>query len=234
MSNDSFRPTSIPYRTTFGEPMTYYIISDDEVHTEVSRVECLTRTDEPNNPYPQRWYVDEESGFVARLPRTQKGEELARNNMRSVWREAKTQERRYECICKGTVKCDGWKRAFDGSLECDRCQRGHTSRTVELDLLYEREDNSDGSGSDAHFDPVSDCDVAGIAEDKSLLDTLYAALALLTEDDRSLIDAIFRDGKTERTLAPELGLKEPKSVNKRKHRILEQLRQNPALKDFLE
>mgnify|MGYP006869420718 CR=1 FL=1 len=33
---------------------------------------------------------------------------------------------------------------------------------------------------------------------------------------------------------PMLGLKEPKSVNKRKHRVLEILRNNPDLKGFFE
>ncbi len=68
-SKKSFKPTPIPHRTKFGEPMAYYTLSDDgKIHTEVSRSVCLAHTDETDNPFPQRWYVDEESGLVVRLP----------------------------------------------------------------------------------------------------------------------------------------------------------------------
>lgn len=103
----SFKPTPIPHRTKFGEPMAYYMLSDDgKIHTEISRSVCLAHTDETDNQFPQRWYVDEESGLVVRLPRNQKGEDLARDNMRFIWREQKHQERKFQCIWKGTNKCD--------------------------------------------------------------------------------------------------------------------------------
>ena len=73
--NNTFRTTPIPHRTKFGEPMTYYTLSDDgKIHTETSRAACLARSEEPENSFPQRWYVDEESGLVVRLPRNQMGE----------------------------------------------------------------------------------------------------------------------------------------------------------------
>ena len=59
-------------------------------------------------------------------------------------------------------------------------------------------------------------------------------LATLAEEDLDLIKDIFWHGKTERELAPLLGYKQSKSVNKRKHKILETLRQNEALKGFFE
>jgi hypothetical protein len=92
-------------------------------------------------------------------------------------------------------------------------------------------------GDEVLFEPVDtseEADVVGITEEKALLDTLYKALATLTQEDADLIRSIFWDGKTERQLAPELGLKEPKSVNKRKHRILEILRNNADLRSFFE
>ena len=62
-------PDSIPQKS--GEPMAYYILSDDGAQEfKVTRAECLARIEEPNNPFPQRWYVDEESGLVVRLPVT--------------------------------------------------------------------------------------------------------------------------------------------------------------------
>ncbi len=233
MSKKFFKPTPIPYRAKNGEPMAYYILSEDGSHqSKVTRAECLARTDEAGIEFPQRWYVDEESGLVVRLPRNQMGEYLARENMRFIWREAKYQERRYACLLKGTEKCDGWKTAEDGSMECDNCQRRNKSRTVELDMFFGRDDDTDGA--QAHYEPADPNDIEAIAEDNALLSTLNAALATLSQEDRDLIMNIFWHGKTERQLAPQLGLKEPKSVNKRKHRILEILRKNEVLKDFFE
>jgi len=74
------------------------------------------------------------------------------------------------------------------------------------------------------FDIAADINIAQIVEDKAELDTLLAAVRdALTEPECDLLHAIFVDGKTERELAPLLGLKEPKSVNKRKHSALRKL-----------
>ena len=235
MSKQSFKPTPIPHRTKSSEPVAYYILSEDGTHqTKVTRAECLTRIDEPGIELPQRWYVDEESGLVVRLPRNQMGEDLARENMRFIWREAKHQERRYACLLRGTEKCGGWKTAENGSRECDSCQRRFKSRTVELDALFQREDSGSGDNTGTRYEPADPNNFESVLEEKALLDTLYAALATLAREDLDLIKDIFWHGKTERELAPLLDLKEPKSVNKRKHRILEILRKNEALKEFFE
>ena len=48
MSKKTFKPTLIPHRTKSGEPMSYYILSEDGTQkTKVTRAECLARTDEP-------------------------------------------------------------------------------------------------------------------------------------------------------------------------------------------
>jgi hypothetical protein len=244
MRKESFKPTPIPHRTKFGEPMAYYTLSDDgKIHTEVSRSVCLARIDEPNNPFPQRWYVDEESGLVVRLPRNQKGEELARDNMRYIWREDKKQERKASCIAKCSNRCPITcsKCPMDATCEskhkakcglscvkkCESCSLIQT-REVELDKTY----TTDSGDSIPYFEPADEFDIASVLEEKALLDTLYAALATLARDDLDLIKDIFWHGKTERELAPLLGYKQSKSVNKRKHKILETLYQNEALKDF--
>lgn len=233
MSKKSFKPTPIPRRTKAGDTMRYYLLSEDgKQETEVTRAECLARAEAPGNKFPQRWFVDGEAGIVVRLPRNQAGEDLARENMRFIWSEAKYQERRYACLLKGTEKCGGWKTAEDGSRECDSCQRRFKSRTIELDALFQREDSGNGDKTESQYEPANPDDIQAVLEEKALLDTLYAALATLAQEDIDLIKDIFWHGKTERELAPLLGLKEPKSVNKRKHKILEALRNNEALKEF--
>jgi DNA-directed RNA polymerase specialized sigma24 family protein len=94
--------------------------------------------------------------------------------------------------------------------------------------------DNDGEGTDAHFEPADDSDITTVAEDNALLETLRAALATLTQEERDLIRDVFWLSKTERELAPQLGLKEPKSVNKRKKRVLEILKRNEALRSFFE
>ena len=218
-----FKRTPIPHRAKNGEPMQYYIFSEDgEQESKVTRAECLAHTEETENPFLQRWFVDEESGLVIRLPRNQMGEDLARYNMRSIWREQKYQERKTQCVWKGTNKCD---------QKCEDC-RSRTSRTIELDKPLSN--NTDDQGSDTYFEPSDPTDIAEIIEQKALLDILYAALATLAQEDLELIKDIYWHGKTERELAPLLGYKQSKSVNKRKQKILETLRQNEALKEFFE
>ena len=218
-SKKSFKPTPIPHRTKLGEPMAYYTLSDDgKIHTEVSRAVCLAHTDETDNPFPQRWYVDEESGLVVRLPRNQKGEELARDNMRFIWREQKHQERKFQCVWKGTNKCD---------QKCETC-KFRTSRTVELDKPL----NNDADGTDTYFEPSDPTDITEILEQKAVLDTLYAALAALTQGDRDLIkDRIILE-KTVRELAPKYGFKSSRSITVHVRRILDILRNDETLKFF--
>lgn len=231
--NKSFKQTAIPHRAKNGEPMAYYILSEDGAQqSKVTRAECLARTDELGIKFPQRWYVDEESGLVVRLPRNQMGEDLARENMRFIWREAKYQERRYACLLRGTEKCDGWKTAEDGSRECDGCQRRFKSRTVELDVHFQREDGGNDGSTEVSYELADPNNLESVLEEKALLDTLYAALATLAQEDLDLIKDVFWHGKTERELAPLLGYKQSKSVNKRKHKILEILRQNESLRGF--
>ena len=235
MSKKAFKPTPIPCFSKFGKPMAYYILSEvGKQETQVTRAVCLARTDDPAIELPQRWYVEEEAGLVVRLPRSQESEEIARENMQFIWREVKRVERNCSCVLKGTDKCKDWKADADGFVKCDCCQHTSLSRTVELDRHFQREDSGNGDNTEARFEPADQIDIQSVLEEKALLDTLYAALTTLAKEDLDLIKDIFWLGKTEREIAPLLGLKEPKSVNKRKHLVLEILRNNPALKGFFE
>jgi hypothetical protein len=170
--SQSYKSTPIPHYSKSGAPMAYHVLFEDDSQKKVTRAECLAPAEKSDNPFPQRWFIDEESGLVIRLPRTAKGDELARENMRSVWREAKRQER--------------WV--------------GRTALPITND-----------EGDEVVFEPADtskDANIVGVMEEKALLDTLYAAL---TAEDRDLIKEIFWNGKTERQLALELGLKEPKA-----------------------
>lgn len=244
--NKSFKPTPIPHRAKNGEPMAYYTLSDDgKIHTEVSRSVCLARIDEYNSLFPQRWYVDEESGLVVRLPRNQKGEELARDNMRYIWREDKKQERKASCIAECSNRCPITcaKCPMDATCEskhkvksglscvkkCESCSLIR-AREVELDKTYD----TDSGDSIPRFEPVHEHDIENMLEEKALLDTLHAALATLTKRDRDLIkDRVILE-KTVRELAPKYGFKSSRSITVHERRILEILRNDEGLKKFFE
>ena len=79
------------------------------------------------------------------------------------------------------------------------------------------------------YEPADSADLEQITQDKMLLETLFIALDALTGDERALVDNIFYREKSERQIADELGISQF-GVNKRKHRVLEKLRE--LLKDF--
>ncbi|MBT9173129.1 MAG: hypothetical protein DDT21_01519 [Syntrophomonadaceae bacterium] len=223
-SEKSFKPTPIPHHTKFGDPMAYYTLSDDgKIHTEVSRAVCLAHTDETDNPFPQRWYVDEESGLVVRLPRNQMGEDLSRDNMRFIWREQKHQDRKFQCISKDTNKCN---------QNCEDCDKKRVSRTVELDKPLRND--ADVEGTNTFFEPSDPTNITDILEQKAVLDTLHAALAALTQGDRDLIKDRVILKKTVRELAPKYNFKSSRSITVHERRTLDILRNNEALKKFFE
>lgn len=246
MSKKSFKPTPIPHRTKFGESMAYYTLSDNgKIHTKVSRSVCLAHTGETDNPFSQRWYVDEESGLVVRLPRNQMGEDLARDNMRYIWREDKKQGRKASCIvecsnrcpitcakCPMNVTCESKHKAKYGLScvkKCESCSLIQT-REVELDKTYA----SDSGDFNPRFEPADEHDTASVLEEKALLDTLYAALATLAQEDRELIRDRVVCEKTVRELAPKYGFKSSRSITVHERRILDVLRNDEALKKFFE
>ena len=72
-------------------------------------------------------------------------------------------------------------------------------RESSLDFMCEHDFDGQACGNQPSVDEI-------VAE-KLLLDELYAALDELTDDERSLIDALFFDEKSERTVASERGVK---------------------------
>ena len=78
--------------------------------------------------------------------------------------------------------------------------------------------------ADAGFEiPSSQALVDEIFEDKLLLDMLSKALSELTDDERFLINELFYQEKSERTVARETGLPQ-KTINNRKRAIINKLK----------
>ena len=78
--------------------------------------------------------------------------------------------------------------------------------------------------ADAGFEiPSGQALVDKIVEDKLLLDMLSMALSELTDDERFLINELFYQEKSERTVARETGLPQ-KTINNRKRAIINKLK----------
>lgn len=214
----------IPYKAKSGEPMSYFILTEDGSHITTTRAECLANSE--NKTYPQRWFVDEESGLVVRLPQNETGEEIARANMQSIWTQEKQAERAVSCVDKYTARCpfdcgncqmshycDSEHRSANGlkcAKKCEGCQRNNTRRIADLD---------DSAGEGLFADG---CDFTTVFEDKAMLDFLYTALrSLLKKWEQELIKDIFWNKKTERELVDKYGFT---SINYHKKRILQMLK----------
>lgn len=65
--------------------------------------------------------------------------------------------------------------------------------------------------------------VEDIVADRMTLDVLYHAMSCLSEKERSMIQALFYDGKSERAVADETGVPQ-KTINNRKKHLLDKLR----------
>jgi len=97
----------------------------------------------------------------------------------------------------------------------DKQQEVRRERECSFEFLCEHDLDGQADPNQALVDEI--------VADKMLLDELYAALDELTDDERGLIDALYFDDKSERDVAAEIGLSQ-KAVNKRRHRILDKLR----------
>src|SRR5690625_1881430 len=86
----------------------YYAQDENRNYVEEDR---KTRFDssEPHtedNSYKQRCFYDEEAGYVVRLSRTKKSEDIHRLNSTSLKREERYRNRKFACIYKDTDKCN--------------------------------------------------------------------------------------------------------------------------------
>jgi len=195
----------------------YYAQDDSGDYIPVTRKECFAPGELPtdDNPYQQRWFYDHEAGYAVRLARNQASDTLTKRNKADLKKEERQRDK-MQCAYKNTEHC---------GHNCQSCTNERTRRTISLDTHFGSDSDSTG------FELANEADIQTLVEDKLVLEALQAALDRLTDDGRSLLHDIYWDERTERELAPLLGLKEPKSVNKRKHKALATLREE--MKNYL-
>jgi RNA polymerase sigma factor (sigma-70 family) len=134
-------------------------------------------------------------------------EESYRAYKRSLWAEHKRKERAKRCVIsngRGSTK-----RCTD---DCSKCDEQRMGSVLSLDKFID-----DG------YEITDPVDLAELVAAKLLLEQLVAALDELDPDERSLIDALFYNDRTERDYAAEIGISH-QAVGKRKHKVIEKLR----------
>ena len=216
----------------------HYFVTRDEFAKYTSNTEGANRG---------RIYRDAESGLVAYLPQSTNNDMIVSENNRETWRQSKRAEREAACFAKDTSLCPVLcvacpirnncistykeKDAVRCVIKCEFCNFTHKSRVDRIGIL------SEGQTSDEYQverDLPGDTDIESEVERKVIGEAMLLALELLKDDDRALVSDIFYHEKTERELAPKYDLKQGKSINKRKQRILALLRRDTVLKSYFE
>ena len=220
----------------------YFILDQYGEYRSVTREECFA----PSYDKRQRWYWDDEQRTVAvRLPLTEHGLKLANAHLTPLKKEARDQIAKLQCVAFGTTQCRTSCGNCDNHFECRskqkqsngrKCRRKcrdcscYTSQTVELDRTIE----STNGDFYAPYEPGYEDDTQRRLEVQAVSEVLAVALEVLTETQQELVRDIFKNKLTERQIADKLGLKSSKTVNYRKHIILEILRGNDSLKEIIQ
>lgn len=200
----------------------YYAQDENGKYVEVDRKTCFATAELPTeyNPYKQRWFYDEEAGYVVRLSRTKKSEDIHRFNSSSLKREERYRNRKFACIYKDTNKC---------SQECNRCEYKNTSRTVELDKNW----SNDNDEMDSFFTPADDSqDILNILEDKELRNILQSAFKSLSLEDQLLFNCLL-ERKAKKVIAELLNVTVD-GVRYKELQLRKKLLAHKDLKRFLE
>lgn len=140
---------------------------------------------------------------------------------RPIWAHRKKMQSHGRCACpKGKLWiCDA---------DCGSCSFSLGGDTRSLDFEYEDGEGSTYTLAEALVDESPD--VQAILEDRELLDALFRKLDDLDPEGRRICELLLED-KSEREIASEMGFKSQSSVNHRKRRAFDKLRE--SLSDFI-
>jgi len=130
-------------------------------------------------------------------------EEVYRAYKRPLWRERKEKERAKRCRDENGNRC---------TKSCRECPKLRDGSDLSLEKF-----------TDDGFELADSFDITELVADKLLLEQLVAALDELAPDERSLIDALFYNDRTERDYAAEVGISH-QAIGKRKKKVIEKLR----------
>lgn len=144
-------------------------------------------------------------------------EDVYREYYRPIWRTHYHASKHGQCGCSDWRRCDG---------DCGLCRYRTAGDTLSLDAEYEGEEGSKLTLLDTIEDSMAN--VEDIVADKLMLQELFKVLEELDPNSRHLYELI-RQGKTEREIAAEFGVRQS-TLNYRKKKLIDTLHER--LKDF--
>jgi hypothetical protein len=223
----------------------YYLISSDGSIIKTTRRECFAQA-EPvttDNLYPQRWYYSPDGQMAVRLPRSELGEKMGKQNAADLKAEERVTERKNLCIgqtshatcsvtcdtCPCRNYCDSEYRKDNGincTRKCDYCNV-YVGRTIEMDRPIGEED--DNTEIIMEFsDENENIEATYTANEKNNL--VQSVVSTLKPEDRELWKCLVLKVKKEE-VAKRLGISVD-GVTYRQKRLYRILLSNPNLKNI--
>lgn len=144
-------------------------------------------------------------------------EEVYKEYYRPIWRTHYHASKHGQCGCTDWRRCEG---------DCGLCRYRTAGDALSLDAEYEGEEGSKLTLLDTIEDSAPN--IVDIIADKLMLQELIKVLEELDPDSRCICELI-RQGKTEREIAAEFGVRQS-TLNYRKNKLMDKLRKR--LKDF--
>lgn len=193
----------------------YYLMVGNGESVECTRWECFAPAEAPtvDNPYKQRWYYSPDPQRKPGKP-DERGR-FDREMAIRLPRNAKGEE-----LHK--------MNAADLKAEERHAQRFTERGYIEIDKTSENED-----GEEMSFDIQDDANgPVELLIKKETHSAILIAVDTLTPEERHLWDELLSE-KTKARIAEECGLSEG-AIRKRVKKLAQTLRENPALKNFLE
>lgn len=200
----------------------YYAQNEKGEYVKVSRKACFASPELPNeeNPYKQRWFYDEEAGYVVRLARNKANENIHRFNSTSLKRDERYRDGKFDCVWKKTKNCD---------QNCEQCSRKNKSRTIELDKTW----TSSNDEMVSSFEPEDESqNIINIIGNQELITALSSALNNLSPEDKELFNFLLNNEK-KKVIAEKFNITVD-GVRYRELQLRKKLLSNKDLKDFLE
>lgn len=138
-------------------------------------------------------------------------EEVYKEYYRPIWRTHYHASKHGQCGCTDWRRCEG---------DCGLCRYRAAGNTLSLNAEYEGEEGSKLNLLDTIEDSAAN--IEEIVADKLLLEELFRVLDDLDPDSRQICELI-RQGKTEREIAAEFGVRQS-TLNYRKNKLMDKLR----------
>lgn len=138
--------------------------------------------------------------------RVEISEEVYKTYMRPIWKKGKQRQREAECRDKNTLRCNG---------DCDHCSHAINNRPLSLDQM-----EIDGTTPASAMFPSPETQTVKC----ELYRALYAEISAFNQLDKKIIE-LFSEGKTEREIAPIVGVSQ-RTVNNHKKTMFDKLNHN--------